>query len=128
MRLDKYLKISRVIKRRTLAKDIIDIGLVKVNGKQGKPSTDIKENDIIELSLGERILTIKVLSLLQYARKDNASEMYQIINENVIKGSAKFHQYHIIKWIEREYNPLLKCGMKNFIEFENYKACLNYLL
>ena len=86
MRLDKYLKISRVIKRRTLAKDIIDIGLVKVNGKQGKPSTDIKENDIIELSLGERILTIKVLSLLQYARKDNASEMYQIINENVIKN------------------------------------------
>ena len=86
MRLDKYLKISRVIKRRTLAKDIIDIGLVKVNGKQGKPSTDIKENDIIELSLGERILTIKVLSLLQYARKDNASEMYQIIKENVIKN------------------------------------------
>lgn len=86
MRLDKYLKISRVIKRRTLAKDIIDIGLVKVNGKQGKPSTEIKENDIIELSLGERILTIKVLSLLQYARKDNASEMYQIINENVIKN------------------------------------------
>jgi ribosomal 50S subunit-recycling heat shock protein len=86
MRLDKYLKISRVIKRRTLAKDIIDIGLVKVNGKQGKPSTDIKENDIIELSLGERILTIKVLSFLQYARKDTASEMYQIINENVIKN------------------------------------------
>ena len=86
MRLDKYLKISRVIKRRTLAKDIIDICLVKVNGKQGKPSTEIKENDIIELSLGERILTIKVLSLLQYARKDTASEMYQIINENVIKN------------------------------------------
>ena len=86
MRLDKYLKISRVIKRRTLAKDIIDIGLVKVNGKQGKPSTEIKENDIIELSLGERILTIKVLSLLQYSRKDTASEMYQIINENVIKN------------------------------------------
>ena len=86
MRLDKYLKISRVIKRRTLAKDIIDIGLVKVNGKQGKPSTEIKENDIIELSLGERILTIKVISILPYAKKDNASEMYQIINENVIKN------------------------------------------
>ena len=86
MRLDKYLKISRLIKRRTLAKDIIDIGLVKVNGKQGKPSTEIKENDIIELSLGERILTIKVISILPYAKKDNASEMYQIINENVIKN------------------------------------------
>lgn len=86
MRLDKYLKISRVIKRRTLAKDIIDIGLVKVNNKVGKPSTEVKENDIIELTLGDRILTIKVLSILQFARKENALEMYQIINDEVIKN------------------------------------------
>ena len=87
MRLDKYLKISRVIKRRTIAKDIVDIGLVKVNNKQAKPSTVIKENDIIELSLGERKLTIKVLSLLSYTKKDNASSMYEIIDEEVIKAS-----------------------------------------
>lgn len=87
MRLDKYLKISRVIKRRTIAKDIVDIGLVKVNNKQAKPSTVIKENDIIELSLGERKLTIKVLSLLPYTKKDNASSMYEIIDEEVIKAS-----------------------------------------
>jgi ribosomal 50S subunit-recycling heat shock protein len=86
MRLDKYLKVSRVIKRRTLAKDIIDIGLIKVNGKVSKPATDVKINDIIELSLGERILTIKVTSLLPYAKKDDASSMFEIINENVIKN------------------------------------------
>ena len=86
MRLDKYLKVSRVIKRRTLAKDIIDIGLIKVNQKAAKPSTSIKVNDIIELSLGERILTVRVTSLLPYAKKDDASSMFEIISENVIKN------------------------------------------
>lgn len=86
MRLDKYLKVSRVIKRRTIAKDILDIGLVKLNGKVAKPSSDVKENDILELTLGDRVLNIKVVSLLQSARKENASEMYEVINEKVIKN------------------------------------------
>ena len=86
MRLDKYLKISRVIKRRTIAKDIIDIGLVKINDKVAKPSSDVKELDEIELTLGDRILRIKVLSLLTNPRKENASQMYEIIDENVIKN------------------------------------------
>ncbi|MDD7735471.1 MAG: RNA-binding S4 domain-containing protein [Bacilli bacterium] len=86
MRLDKYLKISRVIKRRTIAKDIIDIGLVKINDKVAKPSSEVKELDEIELTLGDRILRIKVLSLLTNPRKENASQMYEIIDENVIKN------------------------------------------
>ena len=86
MRLDKYLKVSRVIKRRTIAKVILDIGLVKLNGKVAKPSSDVKENDILELTLGDRVLNIKVVSLLQSARKENASEMYEVINEKVIKN------------------------------------------
>ena len=86
MRLDKYLKVSRVIKRRTIAKDILDIGLVKLNGKVAKPSSDVKENDILELTLGDRVLNIKVVSLLQSARKENASEMYEIIDDNIIKN------------------------------------------
>ena len=80
MRLDKYLKISRVIKRRTIAKDIIDIGLVKINDKVAKPSSEVKELDEIELTLGDRILRIKVLSLLTNPRKENASQMYEIIS------------------------------------------------
>lgn len=86
MRLDKFLKISRVIKRRTLAKDIVDIGLVKVNSKVAKPSTDIKKDDIIELTLGERILTIKVLDILLTAKKDTADKMYRIIDEKIVKA------------------------------------------
>ena len=86
MRLDKFLKVSRVIKRRTIAKDIIDIGLVKINDKVAKPSSEVKELDEIELTLGDRILRIKVLSLLTNPRKENASQMYEIIDENVIKN------------------------------------------
>lgn len=86
MRLDKYLKVSRVIKRRTLAKDIIDIGLIKVNGKVAKPSTSIKVNDVIHLALGERILEVRVTSILPYAAKSDASSMFEIISEDVIKN------------------------------------------
>lgn len=89
MRLDKYLKISRVIKRRTLAKDIIDIGLVKINNKKAKPSSEVKEHDVLELTLGERILLIEVLSLASFSSKEKASEMYRIINEKVIKNDSQ---------------------------------------
>ena len=89
MRLDKYLKVSRVIKRRTLAKDIIDIGLVKINDKTAKPASEVKENDILELRLGNRILTIKVLNLLNTTKKNDASSMYEIIKEEDFKEEAK---------------------------------------
>lgn len=85
MRLDKYLKISRVIKRRTLAKDIIDVGLVTINGKTSKPSSEVKENDVLVLSLGERRLIIEVTSILPYSKKEDTSKMYKIISDEVIK-------------------------------------------
>lgn len=79
MRIDKYLKLSRLIKRRTIAKDILDIGLVKINDKVAKPSTEVKSGDIIELSLGERKLIVKVLEILTSANKNNASSMFEVI-------------------------------------------------
>lgn len=79
MRIDKFLKLSRLIKRRTIAKDILDIGLVKINDKVAKPSTEVKSGDIIELSLGERKLIVKVLEILTSANKNNASSMFEVI-------------------------------------------------
>lgn len=79
MRIDKFLKLSRLIKRRTIAKDILDIGLVKINDKVAKPSTEVKSGDIIELSLGERKLIVKVLKILTSANKNNASSMFEVI-------------------------------------------------
>ena len=84
MRIDKYLKVSRVIKRRTIAKDILDLGFVKINDKVAKPSTEVKENDIIELTLGERRLSVKVLELSEQTKKKDASSLFEVIADEQI--------------------------------------------
>lgn len=84
MRIDKYLKVSRVIKRRTIAKDILDLGFVKINDKVAKPSTEVKENDIIELTLGERKLSVKVLGLSEQTKKKEASSLFEVIADEQI--------------------------------------------
>ena len=84
MRIDKYLKVSRVIKRRTIAKDILDLGFVKINDKVAKPSTEVKENDIVELTLGERKLSVKVLGLSEQTKKKEASSLFEVIADEQI--------------------------------------------
>ena len=81
MRLDKYLKVSRIIKRRTVSHDLATADRVLVNGKVAKPGLKLKVDDIIELTLGDKLVSFKVLSLNEYANKSNASEMYEIISE-----------------------------------------------
>ena len=81
MRLDKYLKVSRIIKRRTVSHELADADRVLVNNKVAKPGLKLKIGDIIELTLGDKIVTFKVLNLNEYANKTNASEMYEIISE-----------------------------------------------
>ena len=81
MRLDKYLKTSRIIKRRTIAKGITDLGFVRVNEKNAKPSTEVKSGDIVELTLGEKIITIKIISTIFSTRKEDARDSYEIISE-----------------------------------------------
>lgn len=83
MRLDKYLKVARVIKRRTIAKDILDLGFVKINDRIAKPSTEVKVGDVLELTLGERILKIEIKAINAYAKKENSSEMFEIIEEKM---------------------------------------------
>ena len=84
MRLDKYLKVARVIKRRTIAKDILDLGFVKINGRNAKPSTEVKIGDVLELTLGERILKIEVKSISPYAKKEESSEMFVILEDRKV--------------------------------------------
>lgn len=81
MRLDKYLKISRLIKRRTVANEACDGGRILVNGKVARASYAIREGDKIEIQLGTRPLTVEVLSVSEYATKENASTMYKVIGE-----------------------------------------------
>lgn len=79
MRLDKYLKVTRLIKRRTIANEACDAGKILINGTAAKASYDIKINDIIEINMGTRALKVKVLSISEFATKDNAAENYVII-------------------------------------------------
>lgn len=79
MRLDKYLKISRIIKRRTIANEACDSGRVTVNGKVAKASLDIKIGDLIEVTFGNSINKFEVISIKDVIKKDEASSLYKII-------------------------------------------------
>ncbi|HGD3427873.1 TPA: RNA-binding S4 domain-containing protein [Streptococcus agalactiae] len=85
MRLDKYLKVSRIIKRRPVAKEVADKGRVKVNGGLAKSSTDLKLNDQVEIRFGNKLLTVKVLEMKDSTKKEDAIKMYEIINETRIE-------------------------------------------
>ena len=79
MRLDKYLKVTRIIKRRTVANDACDTSHVSVNGRPAKASYDVKENDIIAITFGERTLTVRVLSVKEHVTKADAASMYEVV-------------------------------------------------
>lgn len=81
MRLDKFLKVSRLIKRRTLAKDVSDQGRIEVNGRVAKPSNELKLGDLITLNFGSRVIKVRVLRLGDSVRKDESQEMYEIVEE-----------------------------------------------
>ncbi len=77
MRIDKYLKVSRLIKRRTVANEACDNGRISVNGRQVKASYDVKVSDVIEISFGTRTLKIRVLAVSEHTTKDEAHTMYE---------------------------------------------------
>ena len=81
MRLDKYLKVSRLIKRRTVANEACDAERVSVNGKIARASYEVKVGDVIEIRFGERRLKVRVAVVSEYAGKDAASAMYEEIRE-----------------------------------------------
>jgi len=78
MRIDKYLKVSRLIKRRTLANEACQQGKVKINGKVVKPGTEVKVRDVVEIQLGNNTTVVEVLSVNEHVSKADAKEMYRI--------------------------------------------------
>lgn len=89
MRLDKYLKVSRIIKRRPVAKEIADKGRVKVNGVLAKSSTNLKIDDNIEIRFGNKLVTVRVLEMKDSTKKEDAAKMYDIIKETRIETDEK---------------------------------------
>lgn len=80
MRLDKYLKVSRIIKRRTIANEACDAGKVMVNGKVARASYDVKVGDVLEIQMGAKTFKAEVITVAEVVRKENAGDMYRIIN------------------------------------------------
>ena len=81
MRLDKYLKVTRLIKRRTVANEACDAEKIVVNGKTARASYDVKVGDIIEINMGAKPLKVKVLNVTEYATKENASDNYTVLED-----------------------------------------------
>ncbi|WP_445081034.1 RNA-binding S4 domain-containing protein [Lactococcus sp. KTH0-1S] len=84
MRLDKFLKVSRLIKRRPVAKEVADKGRIKINGKLAKSSSDVNFNDTIEIRFGNKIVEVRVAELKEFTRKEDADKMYEMISETRI--------------------------------------------
>lgn len=82
MRLDKFLKVSRIIKRRTVAKEACDGGRVSINGKPAKAGAEVKENDLLEIRFGSRVGRYRVTDVREVVRKEAASEMYAVLEED----------------------------------------------
>lgn len=85
MRLDKFLKVSRIIKRRTVSKEISENNRVKINDKVAKPSTKVKVGDLITIEFGRTLLTIRVKEIKEHVLKEDSNMLYEIVNEQKIE-------------------------------------------
>ncbi len=81
IRLDKYLKVTRLIKRRTVANEACDAGRILVNGKVARASYEVKENDLISIQMGTRPIKVRVLKVSEYATKEDASTHYTVVED-----------------------------------------------
>lgn len=84
MRIDKFLKVSRLIRRRTLAKEVTDQGRVEINGVVAKASTPVKVGDTIAIQFGQKVVTVKVDMIKDTTKKDEAASMYTVVKEEMI--------------------------------------------
>lgn len=85
MRLDKFLKVSRLIKRRTLAKEVADQGRVSINGIQAKASSNVKEGDELTVRFGQKLVTVRIDKIVETTKKEAAAEMYSVLKEEQIQ-------------------------------------------
>lgn len=81
MRLDKFLKVSRLIKRRTVAKDVSEQGRIWINGREAKASSQVKVGDELQVQYGQKIVTVRVEQIIETTKKDEATQMYTVIKE-----------------------------------------------
>ncbi|MGI6616489.1 MAG: RNA-binding S4 domain-containing protein [Saccharofermentanales bacterium] len=79
MRLDKFLKVSRIVKRRTVANEMASAGRIDVNGKQAKPGTDVKVGDVLDIGFGQNRTRVRILEIREHVRKEEASSLFEVL-------------------------------------------------
>lgn len=84
MRLDKFLKVSRIIKRRTLAKEVSSEGRILINDRVAKPGTEVSVGDIMQIQFGQKIVTYEIMELQEHSKKEDTDRMYKVLNEEKI--------------------------------------------
>ncbi len=89
MRIDKYLKVSRILKRRSVSKELALHQRIEINGKKVKPSHTVSVGDIVTVTFGQRQLSVRVLELAQFTKKQEASMMYEVVEEKWLEESGK---------------------------------------
>jgi ribosomal 50S subunit-recycling heat shock protein len=85
LRLDKYLKVSRLIKRRTVAKEIADQGRIRINGNAAKAGSNVAIGDELHIQFGHRLVTVEVTEIKETSKKEEASSMYKVVKEEAVK-------------------------------------------
>lgn len=90
MRLDKFLKVSRLVKRRTLAKEVCDAGRIELNGRVAKAGSEVKVGDVLSLNFGPRRLKVEIAELRETVRANEAASLYRILEERIIRGERAF--------------------------------------
>ncbi|GAX88656.1 RNA-binding S4 domain-containing protein [Effusibacillus lacus] len=90
MRLDKFLKVSRLIKRRTLAKEVCEQGRIQINGRPSKASSGVKAGDLLTITFGTKVVEVKVNAIAEHASKDQAAELYTVVSEKRIQGDPRW--------------------------------------
>ena len=90
MRLDKFLKVSRIIKRRPLAKTMSDDGRIEVNGRVAKAGTNVEVSDELKIRFGKRIVTYKILDLKEHAKKEEAEQMIELLSDEKIEDDSEW--------------------------------------
>jgi ribosomal 50S subunit-recycling heat shock protein len=90
MRLDKFLKVSRLIKRRTLAKEVADQGRISINGQTAKASSTVKVGDELSVRFGQKIVTVRINELKETTKKEDATDMYTVIKEEKAEAESLF--------------------------------------
>ncbi len=86
MRLDKFLKVSRIIKRRTLAKELVELGRVELDGRVAKPASEVNVGDTLRLKLRDRVLTVRINAVKEFVRSEESDSLYEVINEEFFKS------------------------------------------